>query len=194
MRYLATKTMSRARVFVCPMQYIAWDKIYSTRKPSWRKSYARQADRAVIPRWLSAAILDFMEPVIRSTDPKNPCLEPNVEWIGCIVCKIFTFKLLWPWNWGSESLKVIKSGTVRYSTYDFIFVFLSNYASIYYLYLLSIIWIWNENILWRFLITYDQSLYLLPPCIWRPCLGWSRQIWATTLGDKKNQNDGPIRK
>jgi len=30
---------------------------------------------------------------IRSTDPENPCLEPNVEWIGCTVCEIFAFKL-----------------------------------------------------------------------------------------------------
>jgi len=33
---------------------------------------------------------------------------------------------------GLGSLKVIESGTIQYSTYDFIFVFHSNYASLYY--------------------------------------------------------------
>jgi len=53
-------------------------------------------DSAVIARWPSAAILDFIQPensVIRSADPENPCLEPNIEWIGCTVCDIFAFKL-----------------------------------------------------------------------------------------------------
>jgi len=40
--------------------------------------------------------------------------------------------ILWPWNWGSGLLKVIESSTIRYSTYDFMFVFHSNYVSIYY--------------------------------------------------------------
>jgi len=30
---------------------------------------------------------------IRSADPKNPCVEPNMEWIGCTVFEIFTCKL-----------------------------------------------------------------------------------------------------
>ena len=40
-----------------------------------------------------AATLSFIEPQIAIFDPENPCLEPNVEWIGCIICEIFTFKL-----------------------------------------------------------------------------------------------------
>ena len=31
--------------------------------------------------------------VVRSADPENPSLEPNIEWIGCTVCEIFAFKL-----------------------------------------------------------------------------------------------------
>jgi len=31
--------------------------------------------------------------VIRSADPENPCLETNMEWIGCTVCEIFAFEL-----------------------------------------------------------------------------------------------------
>jgi len=30
---------------------------------------------------------------IRSADPENPSLEPNMEWTGCTVCEIFAFKL-----------------------------------------------------------------------------------------------------
>jgi len=30
---------------------------------------------------------------IRSADPENHNLEPNMEWIGCNVCEIFAFKL-----------------------------------------------------------------------------------------------------
>ena len=30
---------------------------------------------------------------IRSVDPENPCLEPDMVWIGCTVCEIFAFKL-----------------------------------------------------------------------------------------------------
>ena len=30
---------------------------------------------------------------IRSVDPENPGLEPDIEEIGCTVCEIFTYKL-----------------------------------------------------------------------------------------------------
>jgi len=30
---------------------------------------------------------------MRSTDPENTCLEPDMEWIGCTVSEIFDFKL-----------------------------------------------------------------------------------------------------
>jgi len=47
---------------------------------------------------------------IRSADPENPSLEPDMEWIGCTVCEIFAFKLycdLETGVWGhSRSLKV----------------------------------------------------------------------------------------
>ena len=51
-------------------------------------------DSAVIPRWLTAPswILSNWNSAIRSSD-ENPCTEPNMEWIGCTVCEIFTFKL-----------------------------------------------------------------------------------------------------
>jgi len=46
-----------------------------TRKPSWRKGYARQrrhSKRAAIPRWPSPAILDIIEPEIGPFDPPTP--------------------------------------------------------------------------------------------------------------------------
>ena len=30
---------------------------------------------------------------IRSADPENPCVEPNMEWIGCTLFEIFAFTL-----------------------------------------------------------------------------------------------------
>ena len=47
---------------------------------------------------------------IRSAEPENPCLELDIEWIGCTVCKIFAFKLYCDLETGirghSRSLKV----------------------------------------------------------------------------------------
>ena len=69
---------------------------------------------------------------IRSTDPENPSLEPNMESIGCTVSKIFAFKLYCDLETGvrchSRSSKVVPFDGAR----DFVFVFHSNYASIYY--------------------------------------------------------------
>jgi len=39
---------------------------------------------------------------IQSTDPEKPCLEPNMEWIGCTVCEIFAFKLYWDLETGVQ--------------------------------------------------------------------------------------------
>ena len=51
---------------------------------------------------------------IRSADPKNPCLEQDMEWIGCTFCEIFAFKLYCDLETGvSGSLKVIENGTIR---------------------------------------------------------------------------------
>ena len=44
-----------------------------------------------------AAILDFIEPqiapMVPSTEHEKPSLESNMEWIGCTVCEILTFKV-----------------------------------------------------------------------------------------------------
>ena len=49
----------------------------------------------IYPRWPSAAIyLGFYQTgnsAIRSADPENPSIEPNM--IGCTICEIFAFKL-----------------------------------------------------------------------------------------------------
>jgi len=47
---------------------------------------------------------------IRSADPENPCLEPDMEWIGCTFGDIFAFELYFDLETGvrghSSSLKV----------------------------------------------------------------------------------------
>jgi len=50
---------------------------------------------------------------IRSVDPENPCLELDMEWIGCTIYKIFAFKLYCDPETGLGSLKVIENGTIR---------------------------------------------------------------------------------
>ena len=88
----------------------------------------------VYPRWPPAAILDFIEPQIAPFDPLDPenlSIETNMEWIGCTICEIFAFKL-----YCDLETRVLghsrSSKTAPFdSTYDFIFVFHSNYASIY---------------------------------------------------------------
>ena len=51
-------------------------------------------DRAIIPRWPSAAILDVIKPQIAPFDPPTTkTLTYNMEWIGRTVCEIFAFKL-----------------------------------------------------------------------------------------------------
>jgi len=66
---------------------------------------------------------------IRSADPKNPSLEPNMEWIGCTVCEIFAFKLHCDLETRvrghSRSSKVALFDSAQ-CTYDFIFLFYSN--------------------------------------------------------------------
>ena len=53
---------------------------------------------------------------IRSADPENPKLEPNMELIGCTVCEIFAFKLYCELETGvrvTQGVKVIESDTIR---------------------------------------------------------------------------------
>ena len=41
----------------------------------------------------SAAIQRTRNSAIRSADPENTSLEPNMQWIRCTICEIFAFKL-----------------------------------------------------------------------------------------------------
>jgi len=47
---------------------------------------------------------------IQSADPKNPCLEADMEWIGCTICEIFAYSLYCDLETGvrghSRSLKI----------------------------------------------------------------------------------------
>jgi len=64
-----------------------------TRKPSWRKGYARQRRHSKIAVSRHLGYYRSANSAVRSADPENLSLEPNVEWIGCTVSKIFAFKL-----------------------------------------------------------------------------------------------------
>jgi len=70
---------------------------------------------------------------IRSADPENPSLEPNTEWIGCTVCEMFAFKLYCDLETGVRNHSRSSKAALfdRTHTTVFIFVFHSNYASIY---------------------------------------------------------------
>jgi len=83
---LASQASSRD----CNM-HMRWYDI--TRKPSWRKGYARQRphSKMVVSRHLGYYRTGNI--IIRSADSENPNLEPNMEWIGCTVCEIFAFKV-----------------------------------------------------------------------------------------------------
>ena len=73
-----------------------WLHVYpmnATRKPSWRKGYARQRRHSKMAVSRHLGYYRTGNSSIRSADPENPCLEPNMEWIGCTVCEIFDFKL-----------------------------------------------------------------------------------------------------
>jgi len=58
-----------------------------TRKPSWRKGYARQRRHSMMAVSRHLGFYRNSNSAIRSADPKNRCLEPNMERIGCTVCE-----------------------------------------------------------------------------------------------------------
>jgi len=66
---------------------------FLTRKPSWRKGYARQRHHCKMAVGRHLGYYQTANNTIRSTDPENPCLEPDMECIGRTVCEIFAFKL-----------------------------------------------------------------------------------------------------
>ena len=93
----------------------------STRKPSWRKGYTWECRHSKMA--VSRHLLFYRtgNSTIRSADPKKPRLESNMEWIGCIICEIFTFKLYCYLETGirghSRSLKVTLFDRVHMTLY-----------------------------------------------------------------------------
>jgi len=65
---------------------------YNTRKPRWCKGNARQRHHSKMAVSRHIGFYRTGNSTIWS-DPENPKLEPNMEWIGCTVCEIFAFKL-----------------------------------------------------------------------------------------------------
>ena len=68
-------------------------EFYETRKPSWRKGYARQRRHSKTAVTRHLGFYRTANSAIRSADPEKPRLEPNMEGIGCSVCEIFAIKL-----------------------------------------------------------------------------------------------------
>jgi len=64
-----------------------------TRKPSWRQGYARKCRHSKMAVSRHLGFYRTANSTIRSADPENPSLEPNMECIGGTVCEIFAFKL-----------------------------------------------------------------------------------------------------
>ena len=67
--------------------------IQITRKPSWRKAYARQRRHSKMAVSRHLGFCRTANSAIRSANPENHSLEANMEWIRCTVCEIFAFKL-----------------------------------------------------------------------------------------------------
>jgi len=81
---------------------IAWHSILHYRveteenkkaEPIWSNGYAgqRRNSKTAVNRHLG--FYRTANSTIQSDDPENLNLETNMEWIGCIVCEIFAFKL-----------------------------------------------------------------------------------------------------
>jgi len=64
-----------------------------TRKPRWRKGYARQRHHYKMAASRHLRYYQTANSTIRSTDPENPCPEQDMEWIRRTVCEISAFKL-----------------------------------------------------------------------------------------------------
>jgi len=72
----------------------AWNVLEDkTRKPSWRKGYARQRRHSKMAVSRHFGYYRTGNSAVRFADPENPCLEPDMEWIGCTVSEILAFKL-----------------------------------------------------------------------------------------------------
>jgi len=98
---------------------------------------------------------------IRSADPENPSLGPNMEWIGCNVCEIFAFKRHCDLETGvrghSRSSKVALIDRAHMTLYS------SSIVTIYSLYLIPF------PRYSRILV--ENWWFCYPPCIWCPHWG-----------------------
>jgi len=77
----------------CVDNHGCWLLKYPTRKPSWRKGYTWQHHHSKMAASYHLGFFQTGNSAIRSADPENHNQELNLEWIGCIVCEIFAFKL-----------------------------------------------------------------------------------------------------
>jgi len=94
-----------------------------------------------------------------------------MEWIGCTVCEIFTFKLHCDLETGVRG----HSRSSKEALFDRAHMTSSSIVTIPLVYIVPFS---------RYSRILVENCY--PPLfIWRPGWGWSHQIYATTLGDEK---------
>ena len=86
----------------------AWQRHHSKMAASYHLGFYRTANRPS---------------AIRSDDPENHNLEPNVKWIGCTVCEIFVFNLycdletrVWGHSRSSKAALFDRAHTTLYSS------------------------------------------------------------------------------
>ena len=100
-----------------------------------KKAQLTQGLRATAPsfqdgRQLPSWIYRTGNRAIRSADPENPSIEPNMEWIGCTVCEIFAFKLYCDLETGVRGHSRSSKAALFDTAHTTLFVFHSNHASI----------------------------------------------------------------
>jgi len=153
---------TQVALFCCGFQQ------FITRKPSWRKgnANARQRRHSKIAVSHHLGFYRTRNSAIRSADPENPSLELNMEWIECAVCKIFTFKQYCNLETGirghSRSSKLALFDRAHTTLYPSSIVTMP--LSITVFEIPGIVAYWSKI---------------------APSWGWSRQIYATTLGVEK---------
>jgi len=93
----ASHHSSRIRFYVFLIiqkrDFTFFEETFKKRKPSYDARVTRESHHSKMAISRHFEYYPTGNIAIRSADPENPCLEPNMEWIGCTVCDIIVFKL-----------------------------------------------------------------------------------------------------
>ena len=142
---------------------------------SWRAPYTTHARQRRHSKMAVRRHLGFYRTensTIRSADPENPNLEPNMERIGCTVCEIFAFKLY-------SVYCDLETGVLGHSRSSKAALFDKAHTNSYSSSIVTMSFLLSLRDIAAYWSKIATPLYLAPT------LGWSRQIYATTLGDEK---------